>query len=108
MANKSKSNPKLESHLAVPKRKRPFIWKVRVAAVVFSALVAGVLTVKDHLTATKGSVANQTNSAQSSPAPPPMGTMNINQAVMVTVELDFGPSVPSIADALREVERRFQ
>lgn len=33
-------------------------------------------------------------------------TMPINQAVMVTVELDFGSSVPSIAQALREVERR--
>lgn len=35
-------------------------------------------------------------------------TMEVNQAVMVTVELDFGSTVPSIAEALREVERRHQ
>lgn len=34
--------------------------------------------------------------------------MNINQAVMVTVELDFGSPVPTIAQALREVDRRSQ
>jgi len=34
--------------------------------------------------------------------------MEINQAVMVTVELDFGPKVPSIAEALKEIERRSQ
>jgi len=32
--------------------------------------------------------------------------MNVNQAVMVTVELDFGPKLPHIAEALREIERR--
>jgi len=34
--------------------------------------------------------------------------MEINQAVMVTVELDFGPKVPSIAEALNQIERRSQ
>lgn len=34
--------------------------------------------------------------------------MEVNKAVMVTVELDFGPKPPSIAEALREVERRYQ
>src|SRR5258705_10419765 len=42
------------------------------------------------------------------PAPAAIPTMDINQAVMVTVELDFGPSVPTIAEALREGERRHQ
>jgi len=37
-----------------------------------------------------------------------MPTMPINQAVMVTVELDFGPKVPSITEGLREVERRYK
>lgn len=32
--------------------------------------------------------------------------MEINKAVMVTVELDFGPVVPGIAQALYQVERR--
>jgi hypothetical protein len=39
---------------------------------------------------------------------PAMPTTSVNEAVMVTVELDFGPRVPSIAEGLREVERRHQ
>lgn len=35
-------------------------------------------------------------------------TMDVAKAVMVTVELDFGPKPPSIAQALTEVERRYQ
>ena len=34
--------------------------------------------------------------------------MEINQAVMVTVELDFGPKVPSITEALKDIERRYE
>jgi hypothetical protein len=33
--------------------------------------------------------------------------IDINQAVMVTVELDFGPTIPTIAEALKEIERRY-
>lgn len=35
-------------------------------------------------------------------------TMEAAQAVMVTVELDFGPKPPSIAEALRAIERRYE
>ncbi|MGA2222294.1 MAG: hypothetical protein ABSH21_11085 [Verrucomicrobiia bacterium] len=35
-------------------------------------------------------------------------TMEVAQSVMVTVELDFGAKPPSIAQALREIERRYQ
>jgi hypothetical protein len=35
-------------------------------------------------------------------------SLEINHAVMVTVELDFGGSPPGIAEALREIERRHQ
>jgi len=34
--------------------------------------------------------------------------MEVNHAVMVTVELDFGPKVPTIAEALTRIERRYQ
>jgi hypothetical protein len=34
-------------------------------------------------------------------------TMEVAQAVMVTVDLDFGAKRPSIAQALREIERRY-
>jgi hypothetical protein len=43
------------------------------------------------------------------PAPSaPVPTLEINHALMVTVELDFGGPVPTIAEALREIERRHQ
>lgn len=35
-------------------------------------------------------------------------TMDVAKAVMVTVELDFGPKIPSIAEALTQIERRYQ
>lgn len=35
-------------------------------------------------------------------------TMDVAKAVMVTVELDFGPRVPTIAEAITQVERRYQ
>jgi len=34
--------------------------------------------------------------------------MDVAKAVMVTVELDFGPKVPTIAEAITQVERRYQ
>ena len=37
-----------------------------------------------------------------------LSTIEVKQALMVTVELDFGGTVPSVADALREIERRHQ
>jgi hypothetical protein len=46
--------------------------------------------------------------ARPSAASTNLPTMVVAQAVMVTVELNFGPKVPSIAEALREVERRHQ
>ena len=40
------------------------------------------------------------------PAPPPR--LEVATAVMVTVELDFGTKMPSIAEAVRDIERRHQ
>ena len=45
---------------------------------------------------------------ESGPAASETPRLEVARAVMVTVELEFGPKVPSIADALREVERRSQ
>jgi hypothetical protein len=66
--------------------------------------------------------ASNTNSAPSaSPTPTPTTTppndpnkepqtlsMDVNTAVMVTEELDFGARVPTIAEALKDIERRFK
>jgi hypothetical protein len=40
--------------------------------------------------------------------PAELPKLEIAQAVMVTVELDFGPKIPSIAEALAQVERRHE
>ncbi len=45
--------------------------------------------------------------AQKKPAAK-METMPVNEAVMVTVELDFGKPVPTIAQALTEIERKYK
>jgi hypothetical protein len=42
------------------------------------------------------------------PAPPSEGdTMEVARAVMVTEELDFGPKIPTVAEALGQIERRY-
>ena len=39
---------------------------------------------------------------------PKMMTMEVNKAIMVTVELDFGKKIPTIAEALRQIQRLHQ
>lgn len=41
-------------------------------------------------------------------APAELPRLEVKQAVMVTVELDFGAQIPSIKDALLQIERRHQ
>src|SRR5205807_7957548 len=48
------------------------------------------------------------SAAASKILPVPLATLEVAQAVMVTVELDFGGAVPTIAAALLEIERRYQ
>jgi hypothetical protein len=48
------------------------------------------------------------NVAVAQPAPVKVETIEALQAVVVTVELDFGGQVPSIAEALRHIERRHE
>jgi hypothetical protein len=58
----------------------------------------------------KSAPAPQPNQAltDSPAAPTNLPTTEVNQALMVTVELDFGPTMPSIADALRDIQRLHQ
>lgn len=51
---------------------------------------------------------NNLVSSASSPTNAPPATMEVAKAVMVTVELDFGPNIPSISEALRQIERRYE
>lgn len=47
----------------------------------------------------------QTNLAQKLAQAPKMMTMEVNQAIIVTVELDFGRKIPTIAEALKQIQR---
>ena len=49
-----------------------------------------------------------TDSAKASAPAVPLPTIEVNQAIMVTVELDFSGPPPSIAEALNSIERRHQ
>ena len=91
-------------------RNRDAPWAALLGAVALVGAAAVILAQKNHAAGpisqgvspgTNGIVASH---APAAPAEIP--AMNINQAVMVTVELEFGPVIPSIAEALREVERR--
>jgi len=80
--------------------------RVAVVVVALAGAALVLLAQKHHDgTAVPKASASATSNA---PAPAAIPTMDINQAVMVTVELDFGPSVPMIAEGLREIERRSQ
>jgi len=61
------------------------------------------------LVANLGAVLAVAAIARSQPTtlPVKLDTMEVAQAVMVTIELDFGPKLPSIGDALRQIERRY-
>jgi hypothetical protein len=54
--------------------------------------------------------AQQTPKKTPSPQRPveSLPTLEVAQAIMVTVELDFGAKPPSLAQALREIERRYE
>lgn len=101
-------------------------WIVAAVVVVAGvAVAAGVfLNRKNDSVTSSGSNTNRVAAVTApSPAPvvstsrPPalatastnkLPSIEVNQAVMVTVELDFGKTVPTIAEALREIDRRYQ
>ena len=78
--------------------------------------MAAILTIallsRDRETNSKAVVpATSPAPAQAPDQPTPASelvTMEVAKAVMVTVELDFGPKIPSIAEALTQIERRYQ
>lgn len=86
-----------------PKLLLPAALLVIVAGVVLavkSNKTAGAAKAKPLPAAPTAPIATASNPA------PAESTMEVAKAVMVTVELDFGPQVPSIAEALQHIERR--
>jgi len=115
MAKNSSKNRRRDTAQTVKPGSSVRRWIPAVAILVVAGAIAVALFV---------SRASRTNSSSKvvPAAPPPapavipektapgseLVTMDVAKAVMVTVELDFGPKIPSIAEALAQVERRYQ
>jgi hypothetical protein len=76
------------------------------AAVLFAHLPALPLRAQDKSNALPPAAVPQPRAAGNLVSEIPK--LEVAHAVMVTVELDFGPRIPRVAEALREVERRHQ
>src|SRR5947208_3133606 len=100
--NKSRPQPKLEAG----RQARLLVFLFFFAVVSTTVLV----TIKFGLGKHPGSTAKTNVSAQSATKTTngELPTMEVAQAVMVTVELDFGPTIPSIAEALKQIERKHE
>ena len=104
--NKAASKPQLKPEAG--RKARVFVFLFFFAIVSMTVLV----TVKFGLGKEPGSTArtstNVSGSAATKSTNAELPTMEVAQAVMVTVELDFGPTIPSIAEALKQIERRHE
>ena len=99
--HRHKSHP--QAHTAASARRGGARW-VGIAAAVL--LIAAAVVALNRKPAPASQAKQPSASPQASQTNLP--TTEINQALMVTVELDFGPKLPGIAEALRDIERRHQ
>lgn len=110
MSKKQNPNANRNSTSSASPRHRGVLLAGIAAVLALGGTVAVLLAQRDHgTTPTTKSAAPASTNLAASPSPvtaAEIPTMPINQAVMVTVELDFGPTIPSIAEALHQVERR--
>lgn len=110
---KSKRTPKANESAGNSKR-----WIITIAAIVAAIAVTAVVTLRGNRADRSPKTFQNANASApvipaapepTQPTPPSeLVTMDVAKAVMVTVELDFGPKVPTIAEALTQVERRYQ
>jgi hypothetical protein len=113
-----------------PASRKRGLWAAVLVAILAVGAIAAFVATKDNGRAKPANTsqpapatttASNTSSAPAATPPQPTTTppndpnkepqtltMDVNTAVMVTEELDFGPRVPTIAEALPEIERRFK
>jgi hypothetical protein len=72
------------------------------------AWIAGLIVVAAVATFALKRPAKPPPTATPPPRPSMTSTTEINQAVMVTVDLDFGGALPTIAEAVPQIERRYE
>ena len=85
-------------------------WLIGIAAFLLLSigLVAGFRTLEARKAQSppNNSLTAGGNAPVSAPAGTNFATVEVAQALMVTADLDFGPQIPSIAEALKQIERR--
>jgi hypothetical protein len=113
------SNRKDGARQAQPAPRKPGVWIVAIIGLLAVATITACDT-KPPANKPQPPAAASSNSPATTPTtpviiPPSVPgqdaqtlTMDVNKAVMVTEELDFGGHVPPIAEALQQIERRYQ
>ena len=121
----AKNNRKKQVHIQSRPSSTRKVWVILVLAGVLAVGGATALLMsKDTAETRTPQPAAATSATPVPPATPPvtppatplppgkpgdaaMESMEVAKAVMVTQELDFGPKVPTIAEALKDIERRY-
>jgi hypothetical protein len=87
-------------------------WLLVAAVLVVAAIVTIALLARDKHTNSKSLAPEASTSPVSTPEQPTpaseLVTMDVAKAIMVTAELDFGAKIPTIEEALTQIERRYQ
>ena len=113
MSKKKKTPPPAATPAASAASGRDPKQLLALAAIIVMLSAAASIFYRTFSTPAKTPVTTATNTANVTPTPAPAAgsatdnKMNVAQAVMVTEELDFGQPVPSIAQALLEIERGY-
>ena len=127
--SKSKKNSRKDNMRKAnsPAWRKPGILIIALVALLATATIAAFVAKRNRVESPPEKNANAASSAASpaaAPATPPSQpavtppnesgkepqtlTMDVNKAVMVTEELDFGGPVPTIEEALKHIERRYK
>jgi hypothetical protein len=127
MSKSKKTNRKDNTRKAqTPAWRKPGVLTAALAAIVASVTIAAFVAKRSRIESPSAKNANLA-AAAANPTPVPTAppaqtvtppnepgkepqtlTMDVNKAVMVTEELDFGGRVPTIAEALQQIERRYK
>ncbi|HZM90185.1 MAG TPA: hypothetical protein VFF31_26940 [Blastocatellia bacterium] len=119
--SKNKRKSDRDSARAVQSQSNLKRWIPVVSILVVAVLAAVVILALKANRTPPAKTAQPLAPAPAAPAPAPtvtpapttasskeLVTMEVAKAVMVTVELDFGAKIPSIAEAITQIERRYQ
>jgi hypothetical protein len=123
MSKKKKDYVNWKQPVTPDKRQSP--WALPMIGLVALIFVVGIIYLKQQGRSTTSNVAPAATpkiaskletieaapGQSSAPSVAPLGaplTMEVNKAVVVTADLDFGPQIPTIARAITEIERRYE